>query len=345
MVKLAMVMIARNEQNNIIRALESVRPFVDDMIVLDTGSTDQTALCASHAGARVFDFRWCDDFSIARNAALDHSHAEWNFVLDADEYIVQGGHLLKNLLSSSCDFVGAIAIDSAYGSSSEKQQVRNWLTRILPGHIRYTGRVHEQPDHCLPIIQLPVHCRHDGYLTEIRTHKKGRNENLLLLEIDQNPDDPYLHYQMGKEKEVNKDFIQALNFYKKSLDFLDTKFADWHRDLILRTLFCMKMTKNFESGLKLAFQWKDVLYNLPDYHFVLGDFYLDMALASPEQADTILPLIEGHWLRCLEIGEKPEIDGCVMGRGSILAEHNLHAFYSSLGLHDQAALYKQLTCS
>src|ERR1700710_3132879 len=88
--RLALVMIARDEARAIGRALASARPHVDRMIVLDTGSTDATREIAAAEGAEVHAFAWCDDFAAARNAALAHSDADWNLILDADEWIEDG---------------------------------------------------------------------------------------------------------------------------------------------------------------------------------------------------------------------------------------------------------------
>src|SRR5690349_20790912 len=90
MIRLALVMIVRDEAARIARCLDSARPLVDDIVVLDTGSRDDTAAIARVHGARVFAFDWCDDFAAARNAALDYSGADWNLVLDADEWIAAG---------------------------------------------------------------------------------------------------------------------------------------------------------------------------------------------------------------------------------------------------------------
>ena len=343
MQKLAFVMIARNEQRCITRALDSVRPYVDDMIVLDTGSTDDTVSFARNAGAKVFHFDWCDDFAKARNAALDHSDADWNLILDADEYLVSGGDSLKSIKTLKPDFVGALSIESDFGSEAERQQAKNWLIRLLPASVRFIGRVHEQPAHQFPVKNLTIHCRHDGYLPMLRDQKKGRNEYLLLTELNEKPDDPYLHYQLGKEKEVDGDFSNALQAYRKSLLLIGSLFENWQHDLVLRSLFCMKKVKDFDNALELADKWQHTLEMIPDYHFVLGDLYLDIAFDNPAQADTLLPLIEAHWLRCLEIGEKPDIDGCVKGRGSTLAAHNLSVFYETIGVPDKAAFYKNLS--
>src|SRR5690348_15991724 len=90
MTRLALVMIARDEAQAIARALQSARPFVERMIVLDTGSLDGTPAVAADCGAEVASFSWCDDFAAARNSALALSDAAWNLVLDADEWIEAG---------------------------------------------------------------------------------------------------------------------------------------------------------------------------------------------------------------------------------------------------------------
>jgi len=87
-------MIARDEAAVIARALESARPHVDAMLVLDTGSVAGTREIAAAAGARVEAFAWCDDFAAARNAALAHSDGDWNLILDADEWIEDGAEAL-----------------------------------------------------------------------------------------------------------------------------------------------------------------------------------------------------------------------------------------------------------
>src|SRR5262252_4050456 len=82
---LALCVIAKNEERFIRECLESARDFVDEMIVVDTGSTDRTREIARECGARVEEFVWCDDFAAARNASIDAATTDWILVLDADE--------------------------------------------------------------------------------------------------------------------------------------------------------------------------------------------------------------------------------------------------------------------
>src|SRR5438477_6471542 len=83
--RLTVCMIVKNEAANLRRALASVGPVADELVVVDTGSTDDSAAVAAELGARVAHFAWCDDFAAARNAALALASGAWILSLDADE--------------------------------------------------------------------------------------------------------------------------------------------------------------------------------------------------------------------------------------------------------------------
>ena len=85
--KINLVMIMKNEERSLRRCLEAAKPLVDRMIIVDTGSKDASIPIAREMGAEVFSFSWIDDFSAAKNFALEHSDGDWNLVLDADEYV------------------------------------------------------------------------------------------------------------------------------------------------------------------------------------------------------------------------------------------------------------------
>lgn len=85
--RLSLCMIVKNEAENLLRCLDSVKDVVDELVVLDTGSTDATVQIAASYGATVHHFTWCDDFAVARNQALQHVTGDWVLVLDADEVL------------------------------------------------------------------------------------------------------------------------------------------------------------------------------------------------------------------------------------------------------------------
>ena len=338
--RIALVMIARNEARCIERCLASVRAWVDEMWVLDTGSTDATAQIASRCGARVAHCDWIDDFSAARNAALALTDAEWCLVLDADEWIVRGAESISALRSQVPSFIGQISVSSSFDTTQGALgEAPSWLPRVLPRGVRYEGRVHEQPQSPLPRQRLPLLVGHDGYLSAQMANKQGRNEQLLQTSLAVRPQDTYLRYQLGKELEVRAQFGAAVPHYLQALAQVDAR-ATWRHDLVLRTLFTLKKLGRFEAALKLAEEEMPRWSESPDFYFTLGDLLLDWAASAPAGAGELLPMIESSWLRAIEIGERPALQDTVRGRGSFLAAHNLAVFHSSLGNVAQASEWR-----
>lgn len=334
---LAATLIARNEARSIARCLDSIRPWVDRIVLLDTGSTDDTVALAKAGGAEVQHLAWPDDFSAARNRVLDLADADWHVILDADEWIASGGERLRDW----CDGpprLGRACIHNAFNAPDGLAGVgapatsRSWITRILPRGARFRGRVHEQVISPLPREKLDLHIGHDGYLDAQMAGKRDRNTPLLLLDLQDHPDDPYIAYQLGKEAEGSDAFADASGWYAKALAATPEN-AVWLHDLLVRQLHCLGRTGRLDEAMALAERHMQAFIDSPDFFFVLGNLALDSAIADPAQAvDHWLPLAVSAWERCMEIGERPELEGSVAGRGSHLAAHNLETIRSQMAL-------------
>jgi len=336
---LSLALIVKNEERCIERCLASFRPFVDQILILDTGSTDATIEKAENFGAEIHSFDWCDDFSKARNAALSLVSSEFSLIVDADEWLIQGGEHLRQAAAWSDKAVKRIHRINSFILNGKIEKTAEWITRILPKGIGYEGRIHEQPVHDLKIDHLPVKIAHDGYLLEQLTRKSDRNERLLKLALTEQPHNGYYHYQLGKEYENTHVYDQASDHYAVALDLV-AKAAGFRHDLVVRAIFAFKQARRFEAALTLIDQkeWDAS----PDFHFAAGDALLDFALAHPDKAPRVLPIIEFHWLKCLEIGDVDYLDSTVIGRGSFLAAQNLYAFYISQGRNDLADTFANM---
>lgn len=318
---LALVMIARNEARCIARCLESARPWVDDMVVLDTGSTDATRELARACGARVFEAPWPDDFSVARNQSLALSNADWNLVIDADEWIASGAECLRPALQQR--LVGVVCQRSEFVVEGVASSANVWISRLLPRGVQYAGAVHEQPVSDLPRVQLPLVLGHDGYTPAQNAAKKGRNRALLARELAADPHNAYARYQLGKDLEIYDELPAACEAYLQALADGGAQ-AGYAHDLLIRTLHCLGRCQRVDEAIILAEQSMDAWQESPDFFFALGNLFLDKAQLEPEQAlAQWLPMAEAAWQRCLDIGERPMLTGAVAGRGSHLAAHNL----------------------
>jgi len=341
MLTIALAMIVKDESRCIERCLSSARAWVDEMVVLDTGSTDDTVAIAQRCGARIGHFTWCDDFSAARNAALAMTSADWCLVLDADEWIVDGAQALEELRRQRANFIGQISVVSRFDAgAAEVHEAPSWLPRLLPRGVRYTGRVHEQPQATLPRRRIPLVVAHDGYLRAQMQSKLGRNQRLLESALVARPDDAYLRYQLGKEFEVRGQFEAAAPQYQCAYRLVEAQ-ASWRHDLVLRLLFTLKKLCRFEPALALAEAEMPHWQQSPDFFFTLGDLLLDWAAEQPVRAGELLPMIESSWLRALAIGEAPDLPDSVRGRGSFLAAHNLSVLHQSLGRSREAREWQE----
>ena len=345
--RIALVMIVRNEARCLARCLSSVRPWVDQLIVLDTGSTDETVSIAKSHGAQVAHFTWVDDFSAARNAALALSDADWNLVLDADEALLEGGPCLMQLRDQAPTFLGSIEVVSCFqnngdkigergdsGADSAVAQASSWLPRVLPCGTRYEGRIHEQPVHAGPRQRLDIRVSHDGYLPEHMATKGTRNRQLLERAVSESPSDAYLHYQLGKDHEVHDRFAEACVAYARADGLLGHSVGrgpSWRHDLVVRHLFALKASGRLAEAVDLSAQEMPHWPDSPDFYFVTADVLLDFAMAHQAQAADLLPMIEGAWQQCLAIGENPHLEGAVPGRGSELPRQQLKHFKALFG--------------
>ena len=343
--RIALVMIVRDEARCLARCLASVRPWVDEMVVLDTGSTDASPAIAARCGARVAQTRWPDDFAAARNQALALTDAPWRLILDADEWVEQGGATLAALRAEPAAFVGLLRVVSRFEAGGpgggQTEEAPSWLPRLLPAGVAYEGRIHEQPVGMLPRRRLALVLGHDGYLAAQLAGKQGRNERLLRLALAERPDDVYLSYQLGKDLELRRRYADALPHYEAAWAQVG-RTAAWRHDLLLlRLLYTLKQQRRFDAAVALAADELPLWGESPDFFFTLGDLLLDWALAEPARAAELLPQIESSWQRAVEIGERPELPDSVRGRGSFLAAHNLAAFHESLGHAAEAGVWRE----
>ena len=205
MYPITLVLIARNEAASIRRCLDSVRPWVNHLLVLDTGSSDDTVRLAQESGARVEHFPWIDDFAAARNHALNLAKSDWNLVLDADEWVKEGGPELATLRQVRPDFIGSIRIDSDFSALGSDACTSSWISRVLPRGVRYAGRIHEQPAHDMGVRRLAVHIGHSGYSPQAMVAKQGRNAALLERVVDRHQsnacDQRQLRYAHGRSRD------------------------------------------------------------------------------------------------------------------------------------------------
>jgi tetratricopeptide (TPR) repeat protein len=205
---ISLCMIVKNEERFLDEALRSVAGAVDELCIVDTGSTDRTREIALAHGARLVDVPWQDDFSLARNAALALATYRWIFVLDADERLAAGSRDAVAAIRGSTAARRGYWItcrnltDNFKGSGA----MSNALVRIFPNdpRIRYRNAIHEfvaldGSGAGLPSDRTAIEIIHHGYLTPVVAErgKAARNLHLSRLAAEREPDDAFHHYNLG----------------------------------------------------------------------------------------------------------------------------------------------------
>jgi tetratricopeptide (TPR) repeat protein len=200
----SLCMIVKNESSHLPRCLIRAKPLVDEMIVVDTGSTDPSADIARVFGARVYDFRWVDDFSAARNFGLSKASGGWVLSLDADEVIsaadcVSFRKLIESSQSQKCAYrvrtrnysnqANTVGFRTNQGEYPEEKGL-GWYpsdkVRLFPNdpRIRFEYPVHELVEPSLrkfkiPILDCTIAVHHYGTCNELYTTKKTINYRKL----------------------------------------------------------------------------------------------------------------------------------------------------------------------
>ena len=204
---IAAVLLARDSAATIERAIASVLPIAQQIVVLDTGSQDDTPSRCLRLGAEVYFARWEEDSAAARNEALRYVRMPWVLMLDSDEELDEPSFRAHAEVLAQVEDLGGIEllIRSVPGPEQRTPWIQSHravrLFRYAEG-IRYRGRVHEQIRPALEergwrILPLDICIWHYGYSGELVRQKGQRNAELLRAELQHAPEDAWLQYQLG----------------------------------------------------------------------------------------------------------------------------------------------------
>jgi tetratricopeptide (TPR) repeat protein len=227
--KLSICMIVKDEEKNLKRCLKSVRSIVNELIVVDTGSKDNSISVAKNFGAKVSRFTWCDDFSAARNEALKHATGDWIFQIDADEELLPNSiPFLRERMQDAWSLLYMITIDNG-PAHSERFYKSGRLFRNHP-HILYSRPYHEtirpSVDNLITsesgwriVYEPKIVIRHYGYEKSQIDNKGKWNRELRILElyIKENPDDQSMAIRLAELYEHAERYDEALDICKRAL--------------------------------------------------------------------------------------------------------------------------------
>ncbi|HQV30275.1 MAG TPA: tetratricopeptide repeat protein [Calditrichia bacterium] len=225
---LSLCMIVRNESRFLADCLSSVRDVVDQIVVVDTGSTDNTVEIAKKFGAEVHHFEWCDHFAAARNASIQHATGDWILWMDADERLWKESRetLLNELTVEKEPVMVLVQIASVVKAGQHVHMSTGH--RLFTNHhgIYFSGRIHEQISPSVSKMGgktrnskiILDHLGYDNADQALQDHKRLRNRKLLEQMAEECPDSAYAHFTLAQHYVLSEEIEKSLPHFQKGLD-------------------------------------------------------------------------------------------------------------------------------
>lgn len=352
--QLSVCIITKNEQQNIERCLKSLQPYGMEVVVVDTGSTDDTKKVAAGYTENLYDFVWCDDFAAAKNFAISKATNPYVLMMDSDEYIeALDVVLLERQLKGNFQKVGRVRCHNIFSRDGVMGGNWEWINRVFAKDMfHYQGRIHEQ------VVALdgmkyetyltPIEIGHTGYdlSEEARRQKAERNITLLERELERLlkergvqsvqedferqpvPDEdnaiPYTVYQLGKSYYMAREFELACEYFSQGLSY----------DLNPKLEYVIDMVETYGYALVNSGRAEDAIFfediyeefgGTADFQFLMGLIYMNNARFEDAIAEFL---------------KATEHKNCRnQGANSYAAYYNIGVIYECIGDMDKARTY------
>lgn len=272
--------IVRNEAGNICKWLEAARCFADEIVVVDTGSVDETVAILREHGVEPIEIEWADDFAGAKNVALEAAHGDWIVFTDADEVFVEPEAVRDFLTAVDGRGIDIVMVPLFNVDRDGREMDRLELIRIfrrLP-KLRYAGRIHEE----LRLEGGPLNMgrltragrrllvRHTGYAGQAPGEKRRRNLRILLREQAELGENPARFCYIADCYIGMRDYAKALDY---SLRFIQSGYRLLGREAAAygEALICLeKLGYGVEDRLAVIAEGLARNPDLPDFYGARG---------------------------------------------------------------------------
>ncbi|MBE3584410.1 MAG: glycosyltransferase [Limnochordaceae bacterium] len=301
---LSACLIVKNEEQFLPECLASLRGIADEVVLVDTGSTDHTVEIAQAAGARVVHEEWRNDFSAARNRSLQEATGEWILVIDADERLQPGqAERLRQLLTEGqADAYQLLIVNFPDDEDARATSHRIGLFRNRREY-RYEGLVHEQIGPSIlkgggKIVTCSLKLDHLGYDVKVRIAKgkESRNVGLIQRALKQDPGNPFMRYNLAQEHYTAGRFEEAVVQFRRCLWLAPADKVSYGSIAVYRMVDSLARLKRWEEALRLCDQYEGLMPDYTDLKFLDGV----VALNAGDMQRALLSL-----LKAVGQGESP----------------------------------------
>ncbi len=248
---ISLCMIVKNESAWIEKSINSAKGLVGQIVVVDTGSSDNTVEIAKRLGAEVYFFEWNDDTSAARNEGIRHAKGDWILVLDADETISSSDFDKIRKLASDAEYDGYALVQRNYTNDTYREDFiwavndpygsmgfAGWVPRLIvrlfrnKPEIRFEGIAHELVEPSIrksggkyTAVDIPIHHFKEKKAAEYLKAKPDHYRRIGEKKLAAEPNNPRAWHEMGTVEREAENFAKAKEYFEKAIR-LDDKFVE-----------------------------------------------------------------------------------------------------------------------
>lgn len=285
MTPFSICIIAKNEKKHMESFLSSIKKHFTgcnyEIVLADTGSTDETVNIARKYTDKIFHFDWINDFSAARNFSLSCASYDWILVLDCDEYVEElNPQGLEIMMAHYEKSVGMLSRKNHYEQNGTDTIYTDDVERFFNRNFfHYESIIHEQvraidgSDFERIAIPLVVdHCGYNGSLEDLKK-KAERNNELLLKMLEETPNDPYIYFQLGQSYNMLRDDEKACFYYGKGLEYdVDPK-AEYVQMMVIGYGYALLHLERYDEALQFQNIYEEFATSA-DFVCLMGLIYL-----------------------------------------------------------------------
>lgn len=283
MIPVSVCIITKNEASKLEKCLKALRPYPFEIVVADTGSTDNSLEIATKYADKVVTFEWINDFSAARNFCASKASHNLILAMDTDEYITEiDMDKLYSLIEKNPKGVGEI-LRMDYFDVDDRRNVQEVRVTRLYNRKFYTfdRPIHENivsKDNIMYYsYPIPVIADHDGYLgsKEELDWKSRRDIALLEQELLASPNDPYIYFQLGQSYLMMREEETALPYFRKAIENNPSTENDYTR-ILVKNYGEILLTMDLLDEAKSILRFYDNYQNNADYLCLVGKLYIQL---------------------------------------------------------------------
>ncbi len=300
-------MMVKNEEKHLeecLKALTPIREAIDsELVIVDTGSDDNTVKIAKQFTDKVYFHEWKDNFSEMRNTVISYAKGDWYFSLDGDEIINNYQGFIDFFKSGKYKkYNTALVTQKNYFDIENDRFSLLLVTRLFKNDedFHFEGAIHNQPQYKKPLYELDTILNHYGYISsdeELMEKKFERTATILKQELEKNPKNIYYWYQLSRSYAMHKDYKKSLNAIINAYQLVQKKEnKKKHINVFIQLTNMYLIEKRYGKAEEIAKRTINIKDNYIDIYYYLAEsqYYLNKREESLESYKKYIELVNDY---------------------------------------------------